>query len=84
MPEILQPYKDRLAENPDPFDGSSWTAIHLEMPDHDYVRILKNNGIPFYVMRQLVELTLDSRTALANYKGSAGDDAFQTRMTEIF
>ena len=77
-------YKARVAEELDWRDRASWEKHKLTMPDHDYLRILANNGLPWYVIRKLVELTLDTRTALANYKGAANDAAFDAAMTKFF
>ena len=60
------------------------TNVSPEMPAHDYLRVLHTHGLPWFVIRRLVELTLDTRTALANYKGAGNDVEFNQQMEKMF
>ena len=74
-----------VAEDLDWRDRGSWTKVGVkETPAHDYLRILHNHGLPWFVIRRLVELTLDTRTALANYKGAGNDKEFQEQTEKMF
>ena len=75
-------YQARLDQKLDATDCESWssctgTAPGLPMPDYDFVTILTTNALPWWVIRRLAEHSLDTRIALANFKGSANDTAFK-------